>query len=142
MLNDRSKGSFTESQVFLLSDDNTTARIGRAVMESDRDVQLFIIDNRYLFDFLRETVRLPIVHDYMIRCRGVDNLIKKSEHLDEKQNTISNSRSLNKKVITVMVITKRLTILFLRFPFLVSIEKIYLLYGSFSKDWELPNLSI
>ena len=69
MLNDRSKGSFTEpkSQVFLLSDDNSTARIGRAVMESDGNVQLFIIDNRYLFDFLRETVRLPIVHDYIIR---------------------------------------------------------------------------
>ena len=96
MLNDRSKGSFTEpkSQVFLLSDDNSTARIGRAVMESDGNVQLFIIDNRYLFHFLRETVKLPILHYHIIRCWGVDNLIKKCEHLEEKQNTISNSRSL------------------------------------------------
>lgn len=87
MLNDRSKGSFAEpeSQVFFLSDDNSTARIGRAVMESDGDVQLFIINNRYLLDLLRETMRLPIVHDYIIRCGDVDNLIEKCEHLKEKQ---------------------------------------------------------
>ena len=70
MLNDRSKASFTEpkSQVFLLSDDNSAAGIGRAVMESDGDVQPFVINNRYMLDFLRETVRLPIVHDNIIRC--------------------------------------------------------------------------
>ena len=37
------------------------------------------------------------MHDYIIRCRGVDNFIEKCEHLKEKQNTTSNSRSSPKK---------------------------------------------
>ena len=87
VLNSRSKDAFTESktQVFLLSDNNSTARIGRAVVESHGNIPLLIIRNRYLFDFLRKTVRLSIVYDNIVRCGGLDNTIEKGGHLRRKQ---------------------------------------------------------
>lgn len=87
MLNGRGKGSLTEpkTQAVLLSDDNSTARVGRAVVESHENIQLLIIRNRYLLDFLRQALSLPIVYDYVVRCRGVDNTVEKRGHLKIEQ---------------------------------------------------------
>lgn len=55
-----------ETQLFLFSDDNSTARIGGTVLESHGNVRVFVPGNRYLFDFLGETVRLSIVYNYTV----------------------------------------------------------------------------
>ena len=86
MLNGRSKDSFSEqkAQVVLLSDDDSAARIGGTVMESYGNIKLLITCNRYLLEFLRETVRLSIVYDDIVRRGRTDNTVEKRGHLKKK----------------------------------------------------------
>ena len=97
MLNGGSKDSFSKlkTSTILLPYDYSAATAGRTVTKRHGNVRLYLIGDRYMLDFLRQTVRPSVMQNDVVHASGVNCTSENRSHLEIKS-SVKKQRKTNR----------------------------------------------